>query len=48
MIRLDNKTIFSLCDKYGIDYDPDAELLGDVTKKALVGEIKKNLENIIK
>lgn len=48
MIRLDNKTIFALCDKFKIDYDLDSEMLSDTTKKALIGEIKNNLENFIK
>lgn len=48
MIRLDNKTIFALCDKFKIEYDLESEILSDTTKKALVGEIKNNLENFIK
>lgn len=48
MIRLDNKTIFALCDKFKIEYDLGSEILSDTTKKALVGEIKNNLENFIK
>lgn len=44
MLRLDNKTIFSLCERFKIDYDPDAEILSDVTKKALTDEIKNNLK----
>ncbi|MGE7984731.1 hypothetical protein [Solibacillus sp. NPDC093137] len=48
MFRLDNKTIFALCDKFKIDYDLESEVLSDTTKKALIGEIKNNLENFIK
>lgn len=48
MIRLDNKTIFKLCDALKIEYDPAAEFLSDDIKKALIFEIKENLENFIK
>lgn len=46
MIRLDNKTIFKLCDILNIDYNPNAEILQDSVKKALIDEIKNNLEKI--
>lgn len=48
MLRLDNRTIFALCDKFNIFYDSESEILEDETKRALIGEIKNNLENFIK
>lgn len=48
MIRLDNRTLFKLCEKFNIEYDPEGEVLEDETKKSLIGEIKNNLENFIK
>ena len=48
MIRLDNKTLFSLCDEFGIEYNREGLLVEDTTKKALVGEIKNILEKITK
>ena len=42
--RLDNKLIFQLCDKFGIIYDKNAEMIEDTVKKQLIAEIK----NIIK
>lgn len=48
MIRLDNKTIFRLCEKFGIEFDREAEILDDKVKKDLVDKIKNNLEIFIK
>ncbi|MBC9710040.1 MAG: hypothetical protein H9W80_12580 [Enterococcus sp.] len=48
MIRLDNKTIFRLCEKFGIEFDSEAEILDDKVKKDLVDKIKNNLEIFIK
>lgn len=48
MIRLDNKTIFRLCDEFEIEYDLAAEFLSDEIKKTLIDKIKENLENFIK
>ena len=48
MIRLDNKTLFDLCDQFGIKYDRDGLIVEDETKKALVSEIKSILEKISK
>lgn len=48
MIRLDNRTIFKLCEIYNIEFDLDCEIISDELKKSIIGEIKNNLENIIK
>ena len=48
MIRLDNKTLFDLCDEFGIEYDRNGLIVEDEAKKLLVGQIKNILENITK
>ena len=48
MIRLDNKTLFDLCDQFGIVYNREGLIVEDATKKALVREIKNILEEITK
>lgn len=41
MFRMDNKTIFLLCEKFNISYNKDGEFLDDTTKKLLIAEIDK-------
>lgn len=41
MVRMDNKTIFLLCDKFGISYNRDAEILDNEIKKLLSEEIER-------
>ena len=47
MFRIDNKTIFLLCDKFNIDYDRNAELLDIETKKLLIAELEGIIRNIV-
>lgn len=48
MFRIDNKTLFLLCDKFGIEYDKTLELVATETIKALSVEIEEILRNIVK
>lgn len=47
MFRIDNKTLFSLCDKFGINYDREAEIVSDEIKKALIGELEGIIKKIV-
>lgn len=47
MFRIDNKTLFSLCDKFNIQYDREAELVSDETKKAVIAELEVIIKNIV-
>lgn len=47
MLRLDNKTIFLLCDKFDIEYDRNALIIEDETKSLLIEEIRGILKNIV-
>lgn len=47
MLRLDNKTIFLLCDKFGIEYDRTALIIEDEVKKVLIGEIRNILKDFV-
>lgn len=48
MFRIDNKTLFLLCDKFGIEYDKNLELVDSGTLKSLTVEIEAILRNIVK
>lgn len=46
MIKLDNRTLFSLCDKYGIEYNKDLELVETETISSLIVELEKVIRKI--
>lgn len=46
MFKIDNRTIFSLCDKYGIEYNKDLELIETHTISALIVELEKVIRKI--
>lgn len=46
MFKIDNRTIFSLCDKYGIEYNKDLELIETDTISALIVELEKVIRKI--
>lgn len=48
MFRIDNETLFKLCDRLDIEYDDTAEILDKTTKDALNVEIKKIVYNFVK
>ena len=48
ILNLDNKTIFLLCERLNIDFDKNAEIFDDETKKIIIVEIKEILENYVK
>jgi len=48
MFKIDNRTIFSLCDKYGIEYNKDLELIETDTISALIVELEKVIREILK
>jgi len=48
MLRIDNRTLFSLCDKYGIKYDENLELVETETIKLLIVELEEVIKNIVK
>lgn len=48
MIRVDNETLFKLCDKFNIPYDDSAEIFDNETKKLINGQIKKIISNSVK
>jgi len=48
MIKIDNRTLFALCDKYGIEYDKDLELVGTDTIKLLIVELEEVIRKILK
>ena len=48
IIRMDNKTLFKLCDKFNISYDESAEIIDNETKKLINIEIKKIVSNFVK
>lgn len=48
IFRLDNETIFKLCDKLNIHYDSDGEVLDNAVKKRINEEIKQIIRNFVK
>ncbi|MED3353154.1 hypothetical protein P4388_32115 [Bacillus thuringiensis] len=48
MLRVDNKTLFQLCEKLKIEFDRDAETFDDDTKKIIILEIKEILYQFVK
>ncbi|MEK5149205.1 hypothetical protein MKX53_19660 [Psychrobacillus sp. FSL K6-4615] len=48
IFRIDNETLFKLCDILQIKYDENAEILDDSTKNALNVEIKKIVHEFVK
>ena len=46
MFKIDNRTLFSLCDKYGIGYNKDLELVETDTISALIIELEKVIRKI--
>lgn len=48
MFRLDNKTLFLLCDKFGIEYDKNLELVSTETIKALTIELEEIMRKLVK
>lgn len=48
IIRVDNRTLFKLCDKFNISYDESAEIIDNDTKKLINIEIKKIVSNYVK
>lgn len=48
MVKLDNKMIFNLCDKFRIEYDRDAEILETGLKNDITVEIVKILKEYVK
>lgn len=47
MFRMDNKTIFLLCDKFNISYNREGEFLDDTARKLLIIEIERILRDIV-
>lgn len=47
MLRIDNKTIFGLLDKFSIEYDREAEIFKKETMKALNLELEKLFKKIV-
>lgn len=39
MLKLDNRTVFKLCDKFGIEYDKNAEMIDNEIKNKLSRKI---------
>lgn len=48
MLRVDNKTLFLLCDKLNIEFERNAENFDDETKKMIILEIKEILNEFVK
>lgn len=48
ILRVDNKTLFLLCNKLNIEFDSNAESFDDETKKRINMEIKEILKNFVK
>lgn len=48
ILRVDNKTLFLLCNKLNIEFDSTAESFDDETKKRINMEIKEILNNFVK
>lgn len=48
ILRLDNKTLFSLCDRLNIDFDRNGECFDEDTKKAIIGEIIEIIKQYVK
>lgn len=48
MLKIDNRTLFSLCDEFGIEYDRDLELVETETIKLLIVEIEEIIKKIVK
>ena len=48
ILRVDNKTLFLLCNKLNIEFDSNAESFDDETKKRIIMEIKEILNNFVK
>lgn len=48
LLRIDNKTLFNLCDILGINYDENAEILDDEVKRMINVEIKKIIGEFVK
>lgn len=44
MLYIDNTTLFMLCDKLNIEYDPDANVFEEET----ISKIKEEIINILK
>ena len=48
ILRIDNKTLFLLCNKLNIEFDSNAESFDDETKKRINMEIKDILNKFVK
>ncbi len=48
LFRIDNKTLFKLCDRFDIEYDRNAEILEIDTKNRLIVEIKRIVTEFVK
>lgn len=48
ILRVDNKTLFLLCEKLNIDFDSNAEAFDDDTKKKIILEIQEIVKKFVK
>lgn len=48
IFRIDNKTLFKLCDKFDIEYDKTAEIMDNHIKNSIIVEIKSIITNYVK
>lgn len=48
IFRMDNKTLFKLCDKLGIEYDRNAEIMDNEIKNRIIVEIKRIVVDFVK
>ncbi|MFC9542988.1 hypothetical protein ACFTQ7_24605 [Lysinibacillus sp. NPDC056959] len=48
ILRVDNKTLFLLCEKLNIDFDSNAEAFDDDTKKEIILEIQEIVKKFVK
>lgn len=44
IIKIDNETIFAICDKYGIKYNPEMNILDNDVLKQVSEQIIKTLK----
>lgn len=48
LLKIDNRTLFLLCDKFNIEYDKDLELVDKETIKLLNVELVEIIKKIVK
>lgn len=48
LFRIDNKTLFALCDLLEIEFDKNAEIIDISTKNKIIEEIKKIVVEFVK